>query len=625
MIAYALFYADPRAEQARLPLHTFLVSLALWEAGCALEEEELQDAAVKTLPLGATVSVTDIDAAIELNLKMKLLERDPDGRIRLSRLRKTQLDDACRRLDANRKAFHDHMLAAVEKRGVELVEAERESLCAALEDRLVKILQVHSSHVAAAWSTGGEGFDTRLPDLNAREHLREIVNTLAPGASGMSKLRRTAIAVGLDKGLRELPAAGAAYLAAHYHRTVALALLRQDPTLRQTMAELAARRIAYLDANVVLAAMFTADPRHELAVQALELTRGLKAELRVTRFTMDELSHHIRQAAEFMASYRGEGGLRGVVNDVVVRSYHQATRESPALHWAAFVGNFDPPDAWLAEQEITIDEQRPEAESDRRLADVRAAVARVRPSAAVRVIETDALNMLHVTHRRGELRADEMGNRVWLVTLDGSLARAERSLVEQEVLPSGVSRRAGIWVALLSPCLPPDEQSLSGYVAHLVQTQFSLLAEDPIFVNKEFLMTLTRSRFGISDVLSASPERARQVLIRLQQDSEVTDLLGDPQPDDASWVTQLEAVVGRALREIDESPEQRAAIAEHQEARMLAEQAVVEERRRRIEAIRELAKMRGESDRTRLENEELLRRLERVQASPWWRRLARKR
>jgi hypothetical protein len=625
LVAFALWDLDPRVVNAQRPLHSFLVSLALLEAEKPLADEELYAAVGELLPIEATISTDDLAAAITLNLELHLLERDSDGRLDLSDLRRAQLRDAAERLELERRAFHHHMIEAVEAKGPELSSEERTRLYELLEERVQELLQAQSSTVAAAWTSGGQGFDAGFQDLNAREHLTEVANAMAPGGAASNKLRRVTIALGLEDGLRTLPPAAGAYLAALYQRTVAFALLQQDPTVRRVKAQLAGQRVAYLDANVVMAAMFVADTEHDLAVQALDITRSLGAELRVTEFTLQELAARIEAASRFMSRYRGNPELRAAVDDVIVRSYHRATRDAPGLQWGAYIGGFHPPGPWLDEQGIIIEraENGHGAENDPRLDDVRAAVGRMRRYASAVVIQTDALNLLHITQRRRVVTADEMGNRVWLVTLDRSLARAERALVEDAILPAGASRLVRTWVDLLSPCLPPDEARLSGYVTHLVQSQMSLLAEDPMFVNKEFLLTLTESRFDISDVLGASPERGRQILTRLQEDAELQALLGNAQPEDDVWNQQLEAAVRRALEEIERSPEYLVEIEEERRARWVAERRAHEELRVRRQVARELASVRGEADEARRQRDELAAELEAERKKPWWRQLFR--
>jgi hypothetical protein len=633
LVALALFDLDPRTAQAQQPLHTFLVSLALFGAPGGLTKSDVAEAVRALLPLEPNMLEADVEAAVELHLQNGLAIEE-GGVVTLSPERRTQLGDAAARLAAKKTAFHRHMASAVDARAP-LNDGEENELLLRLENQLVELLQLQSAVVAAAWSPGGQGFDSALQELNAREHLAEIANAMAGGGAAVSKLRRGAIALGLEDGFLTLPEDAAGYLGALYQRTVALALLEQDPHLRAIKSRLAKDRIAYLDANVVLAAMFEASGRkYEVSCQVLEITRALGAELRITRFTYEEIVQRIEDASRWMKSYKGREDLRGVVDDFIVRAYHRATRDAAGYEWSAFIGGFNPPDAWLAERGITVDDKQvcSETEADSRVDDVRATIGAFRKEGTPTVVlQTDALNIVHVDRQRRSVQKDELGSRVWLVTLDRGLAKAERQLVERQAFASGASRLADDWVDLLGPCIAPDEGRLAGYVTQLVQSQFGLLAEDPLFVEKQFLLTLQRSRFRISEVLGASTDRARQILVKLQESAEIENLLRAPEPDDSAWNEQLELAVEAALAALDASPETASMIEGERQARSEAEAKAEQEQEQRNQALRDLAEVRGttaalrdEGRQTKQERDDLAQRVSTVESVSWWRRLLKK-
>ena len=596
LVAYVLFDADPRIAKAQRPLHSFLVSLALYGTADGLTDDEVYDGVVRLLPVDpSAVSQADVLAAISAHVELELVVRDGEGLLHLSEGRRTQLEDAGGRLTMKRRVFHEHLVKAVEGRGVVLTPADEQLLRELVETHLVELLQAQSSKIAAAWSTKGAGFDAGLPKLNSREHAREIASALSPGGARLNKLRRAAITLGLEAGIGAVPPEGEAYLAALDQRTVAMALLEQDPSLRRVRTQLAKDRIAYLDANVVLSAMFAADNSHEVALEALDLTHALGVSVRVTTATVEEVSNRISEAGRWLRQYKGDSRFLEVLDDFVVRSYHRATRDLPELDQGGFIAAFEPPAAWLREHKIAVDKLSVETRVDGRVAEIRAALARARPKASMHVLETDAINVVHVARVRETHPADEMGNRVWLVTLDHALAEPSRPRLDLVVPPEQVSRLAENWIDLLSPCLPPEEERLSGYVTHLVQSQFSLVAEDPTLVNKQFLLTLQKSRFQISGVLDSNVERARQVLVELQMDRDLGRLVEHAEPDDDAWNEKLEEIVKRALHKMEESPERVALIEAERRARLEAETHAAEEHKARLRVRRELARRTSES------------------------------
>jgi hypothetical protein len=205
------------------------------------------------------------------------------------------------------------------------------------------------------------------------------------------------------------------------------------------------------------------------------------------------------------------------------------------------------------------------------------------------VIDTDALNLMRVDLERRIAPNDSMGSRVWHVSVDRSLSRAERHLVEEAVVETGLTMLCSNWVNLLGPCLPPDDARARRYVAHLVQSQLGLLAEDPLLIDKDFLLTVTNPLFPVADLLAASPARACQQLARMQRDEEVDSLLREPKPEEPEWTAQFERAMRRVLEDLERSPEHEAELVAHAEARAAAEKRAAEEQGARVQLARELA------------------------------------
>jgi len=345
LIAYAVFDANPDVGRTGTPLHFFMVSIALFDAPDGLGSDELHQSVCNQMLLDHTLSATDVDAAVRAGVAAGLVMCDKHHKFRLSAVRRAQLDSAKSRLREQREVFHAHMIKVARDHGVAGIDEGvfRDKV----EEGVQTVLGEQSAVIAAAYGPTGGGLDSALANLNARSRLREIASALAPGGAGLNKLQRELISAALESGLGDLPELGRAYLVSLYHRTVAAALLEQDPRIRRVKHQLASQRIAYLDANVLMAWMFEADPMHGRTVEAIELTRAVGAALRVTTFALDELSAQLREASRFMNRYRGEPRLLSYADDVVVRSFRVAQSAYPGLTWSGFIGAFEPPDAWL--------------------------------------------------------------------------------------------------------------------------------------------------------------------------------------------------------------------------------------------------------------------------------------
>ncbi len=572
LVAYALFDIDPNVRDgARVPLHVFLVSVALLETGEPLNDGQLRSAVCSLLPVEQTIGEADIQEAI-------------------SEVRRTQLIQAQVRLTDQRDAFYEHMHAAVNAAGA--TDIDEATLRELLEASLQTLFHEQSVALAAAYGADGAGLDAAIAGLNTQDRLREVAAKLAPRAAGASKLLQEAVAGGLEQGLRTLPEPAQAYLAALYHRIVAAAILKQDPTVRRVKHQLAARRVAYLDANVVLSWMFPADGSHVLAQQVFELSRAVGAELRVTDSTLREIAAKIQAARRDYPKFRGEEHLLEQMEDLVLRDYWRAKQRQPTLAWGAFIGAYNPPNQWLAQAGVLFDEQLDlDPVIAGKLPDVEAVLRHVKPDSPTRQIETDARNLLHIEQRRAQLDRDEMGSRVWLVTNDTRLVSADRTLSRAGRTDAPITRHAQLWCDLLAPCVPPDAERASHYVTHLVQSHFGLLAEDPLFVKKQFLEVLGDSRLPLS-LLLKDDRLATQILTQLGEDDELQEYMEQRETHKEEWNDHLADAVQRTLNEIQASRTSLKDVEAARRAQVIAEQRAERERRQRDEMARELAAIR---------------------------------
>jgi hypothetical protein len=185
------------------------------------------------------------------------------------------------------------------------------------------------------------------------------------------------------------------------------------------------------------------------------------------------------------------------------------------------------------------------------------------PDSHPNVIGRDTNNLLLIQVRRRKLKADEMGRRVWLVTLDKSLRKVEQRLVANNVFEVHSTKQVGEWAADLSFHLPPDDVDLGEYVLHVLRSQLGLLAEDPIFANVNFLSILEESPFDIDELLSAKPATARRALVELQKEREIEKLLAaepDQPAERDAWADLLAKIFKETLDRLDTAADQEVAL-----------------------------------------------------------------
>ena len=615
LLAYALFDLDPRARCLRQPLLVFLISLALFERRAPADRDELLVACTAQFLNDDEIEREQIDRAVSASVAAGLLVDVGEGVVDLSEDRRRQLEQAAERIEEQREAFHSAIRRAVERELGEPIPAEtRESLEAALEGFVQRLFQEQSVALAQVFGPNGNGFDDTTAGHLSVKSLDTLAKTVAPSSD---KLERAQVAQGIRAGLLDLSAAGQKYLAAVYQRTVAFALLQQDPSVRKIKRDLARKRVFYLDTNVVMALLFSAHVQHERVSSAVGAARRLGCRIVVSDFTVAELEKQLKESDDAYRRLGPREGALPIVDDDILRTFASKRQEAPGLRWRAFYATYSPPADALDDFDIEIcGDEVAEAHHDDRRAAVRECVQSVKPAwSHPKVIDCDTDNLILVQRRRKHLRADAMGNRVWLITLDTALKAAERRLVERRVYRVPSAKRIGAWLADLSPHLSPDDADLGEYALHLVQSQLGLLAEDPVFADVNFLTTLEESPFDLKALLAGGVERSRRIIAALQEEREVKALLGERpergEPDYDEWAERFAAAVRVALEKLDRVGE------------AAADAAAA--RRQRDRSRRQASLLRAERDRSRRRISELEDELElyEKQERGWWRRLRR--
>lgn len=598
LLAYALFDADPRTAAARAPLRLFLVTLVLFEADDGLARADIATRVNEALPTEANIADPDVEASIDDAIELSLAQ-DLNGTVVLSAERRAEMAGSEARIRESKEALIRRLRAAIVSRLDRDIHHDEDMSAEGFELVLQSMFQERS--VALARSLESGGFDLGLESLTKRK-MSEVVEAVA--GERLAALEAALVRAALEDVLRTLTPVESRYLAAIHQRTIAFSLLQQDPSIRLEKGRLASQRRGLLDTNVLIAWMFDDHPRHHEAMEAVDAARAVDAELSVSKFTIDELSFQLTQADDSYKRLESAGELLTIVDNDIVRTFAKRRVSHHSLSWTPFLASYSPPTAWLKENGVhTHDPEWARATLDERRAGVVDALAREKHTSA-EVIRFDAHNLLHVQLLREHTPADEMGNRVWLVTLDSALARVERRLIADNVwqVPSAMPARD--WTERLLACAHPDLPSLQEYAASVVRTQMGLIAEDPVFVRTSFLITLKEAEFDIDDLLAGSPARTRQVLIALQESADVRRVVGQRE-DSVQWRTDLRSAVRAALDGLERSVDAVAAEEAFEQRLMDLEQEARAARAQRDVLKREIAEARAELERERARVAEL--------------------
>ncbi|HEX3241138.1 MAG TPA: hypothetical protein VHR18_13510 [Solirubrobacterales bacterium] len=556
LLAYALFENNPEVGTYRETLLAFLVCVSLFEhGGPATRREVFETCVQRFLPKG-NLELHEIERVVAGARTYRLLVDAGDGRVGLSEERREQLESASEKIALVRETFHREISEAVEEELGEPLDSDlRAALRELMEGFIQRLFHEQSVALAAVFAKDGEGLD----GLNTSQFSLESLKILVRSLTGQSeKLRQVQIAAGIRAGVLGLGEDGQRYLAAVYQKTVAFALLQQDPTVKRVRRQLMEARVFYLDTNVVMALMFRADSKHEQVRTAVEVARDVNCKLVVSPTTVEELELRIQRSDRRYEKVKPYSDLDfSILSDVVLRTFRLLWAENQNISWQSFLASYLPVADALEELGIVVDDEDAiRASHDPRRDRVRTAVFKNKPPYAKQVIDADTDNLLLIQLRREKIRADPMGRRVWLVTLDQTLKYAERDLINEQVYEVPSTKQVNSWVSVLSPHLSPDDEDLGEYVLRVVQSQLGLVSEDPMFADVDFVAVLAQSPFDLHDLLRSSSEKTRRVLVALQKEREIEEILKrEPvQPNERdAWGERLTEVIMKALSRMDDS------------------------------------------------------------------------
>jgi hypothetical protein len=593
LLAYALFDVDERVRELQDQLRIFLASVALFDSPSALSPPEVRDAIARDLHVGGELTTSDVEKALRVGARVRLFERFKDDRYTLTTARREQLSEASARYDDHRRAFYEHIARSVEgETGLVLEDEVRSQFEQELDSSLQALFHEQSVALSESFSGDETRLDSELEHLSRSKRLTNVLDTIGPANE---RLRRAQAQEGIRQALLELSSDERAYLAALYHKAVAFALLHQDPTIQKLKSDLGRQRVAYLDTNVIMAWAFEEHPLHRIARDAVDISLAVGCKLLASQFTIDEFQLQLEEAETTYRKIASMGNLLATVDDDIIRTFGKRRILQPGLEWAGFIADYGSVSEYLTEKGILPDGtdcERPRLD-DRweRAVSTLQAVKRTK-SLPREVHEFDASNLVLVQLRRRALRSDAMGFRVWLVTLDGGVREADKRLLRNQTFIAPGTRHAKVWSAYLSPCLPPENDDLGEYVETLLASRLGLVVEDPVFVDTNFLETLQNAPFNVSDLLESSPERARRVLVALQEDKEVRKLL-DRAPDRSDggdrvneWSREVAIALAKFSDAVDSEGLRERAMTAH-DAREFAE--------------RELERLRAERDALQIE------------------------
>jgi len=535
LISHMVFLADPAAESRREELHCRLIELALKEKGSGLSASEAGPAVRDMLRLKAEFPASIIDGALGRCVERGSVGKDGDL-YSLTPKRSRILDRAIEAEASAREAFGRYVLSSIEMElEARLPDGVQQALPQVVEDAVSEILRLPAVELANSLRPGGRGFDANLAhgllpdrDVSILSHLE----VLFPPNDRITAVRVAEIVTQAIARARDPLVL--AHLASIVHSTVFLQLLNLDPEVQGLQRSLLANRVVYLDTNVILALLFPSHTRHETVEQVVAAASRMRVALRVSPYTYQELARLLRQAAARYRRFRVRNAVTEVAvlkgDDIFLRTYLERVKKRRRLSWESFATTYQSyADRVDSKYNLTMEKEgtevpQPTEDLMRVGRAIRDAKEKTRRWVSEAVVEHDASNFLLVHRLRETYPSDELGNRVWLLTMDKRLAQAEEYL-RHDYRASHCKSPEVLFAMLLPMCSPEvTSEEYPAVMRALINSRLGALPHDPEFIQIDFYEMLVDGDLPLEELSALPPEAIARALINLQRNQEAVRL-----------------------------------------------------------------------------------------------------
>lgn len=443
-----------------------------------------------------------------------------------------EMTDADHEFEQQRDVFYSHVFLNIEQKTGEPFEkpTKRKQLQEAIDEVLGGVFEKHNLELALGFL---RGLDYSFPEEYLVNGLdKEILAAVERIYDEASQIKRLKTVQGIKEALKEVPPSALPYLVGIHRKFFMLKMIGFDPKLQRMRREAMTGRHLYLDTNVVLSALFSEHPQYEVTTKTLSKCQALGMNLYITTETANEVQSQFKIARIRWSRLSQNPTLLEVASncgdDIIVTTFFKKYRR---LGWNAYVEIFADLEAVLRLYGVSTNDVESDgllelvSDPDNPVSNILRVYKVGKPD---ETIWHDAFHVYLVDRRRQELQPDEFGHRVWLLTLDGKLSKAQREFARVDNLKPPYAKLIPEWLSRISVYEGPDASGFSpaDYVRLVLRARLGLVPKSPD-VSTDFLAALAQSRLPIGELTALPIDVLRRVIIKLQMDVDVNRLVDE--------------------------------------------------------------------------------------------------
>jgi hypothetical protein len=558
LLTYSLMNLDPRISDKRTVLICILVELSLFISKYSLTKEEILQEANRLVSQTNFLCESDCTQAIEECVKKRtvmLLE----NKYELSPARKEMLNKAQTNFRENLSQVENRLRDSIEfELGVPLDGELSSKIFIIIQKVVTSEIYDFSIHLARSQFS----LENMVEQLESSEPIQKISYELEKILPEDRSLLKAKIIGGIINYYKTMPPELFTCLKIIHYDVLLNQILNLDPTIVRLQKEAFSKRKIYLDTNVVLSYFCEGHNRHSVVREIIDASKKIGVQFFISPITLTEINRQVDKAERnFLLLKRNRLAMRVANNgdDAILSTYLKIKRNQPSLEWELFITPFRNMEEMIFSSDFLVEEEG--FEEIKKIGEdpiIRKAIADSKPlNVHEKVIEHDTLNFSLILYLREKYPPDLNGQKIWLLTIDHTLKKAQRILYGAKIISCVYCMQISEWGEIVIPLQAIVGLEFNDFIGYLAQARLGAIA-DPEIIQLDFLETIQDAPVDVDRLLKLSSTQVRSTLVKLQTDRETRITLTrikNPKNDEEKQQLQLEfdSKLSQILDETDPS------------------------------------------------------------------------
>jgi hypothetical protein len=532
LLTFALLNLDPRINDKRFAINSLLVEVALYLTNSACDLQKIITEIEKIVSQRNFISSEDCQRAIDDCVEKDVIKIYDRNKYILKPNRKQKLAKVFNSTELLKSTIKENIIIFIE---IEIGESLPIQLGEKVFIEVQKFLSndIYKSSIKLAREN--ITLDEIVIEFENSELLHQFENKISQFVDEERVLLKKKILGGITKYFRSMPEELKSLLEIIHHNVLISQIINIDPSLVNTQMDLYSQRRLYLDTNVVLAFIFSAQSSHKVVKEIIDASLKLGTQLLISPVTCEELENQVKRAKRSKL----ESERKSIINrlgiygdDAIFATYKSKKNKQPSLDWDSYISPFEKLDELLIQHNILVEKEGfEEATNIENLDKIKKIIRENKPPYAKNpAIDHDAINCSLINILRNKYPADERGQIVWLLTIDSSLKSTQKVLFGAKMISHPFCIQVANWGEVVLPAQNIKDFVFSDFITYLTQFKLGALADSEI-IQLDFLETIIDSSIDVDNLLECNTEQVRRAISKLQVNREARNLLEEKEKD----------------------------------------------------------------------------------------------